>query len=174
VSDFIDALEAEIADLERQLETSPIYVKLREARRLLAIYQPPQNTGEHRVRVALRQKGARGPRPASGNAAVVFDAVKGYLHGRVRPTPINEIMEMLKARGVEPGGTIPRNSVSSLLSRYKLVFVSHGRDGWTLAETEKAGDDAPEKDASPASVSTSAPVEPGEEVAHDNTLDVFR
>jgi hypothetical protein len=83
-------------------------------------------------------------------------------------------MDVLARNGIEIGGVKPQNSVSSLLSKTPDI-ISHGRKGWTLRrDTEKAGDDTPDKETSPASVQPSTPVEPGEEVAHDDTLDVFR
>ena len=170
--EFLRLLDAEIADLERQLSASPIYVKLQRAKNLRDAYLITD--GAETSVAAPRHEAVRHARPlASGNSAAVLEVVKSHLRGKTRPVPTRDIMSVLKDRGVEVGGAIPQNNVSSLLSKANDI-VSHGRLGWTLADhdMEKAGDATLLGASSPASVSTSTPVEPGEEVAHDNTDDL--
>lgn len=171
--DFLTALESEIAELERQLTSSPLYVKLRRAQDLRDAYILADSRPAERVQATARDDPRPDPRPtrpfASGTSAAIIDAVKDHLKGRTTPTRTRDLMDMLSAKGIEVGGAVPQNSVSSMLSKSPDI-VSHGRAGWTLAEKNKAGDDAPSKDASPALTVTSTPVEPGGEVAHDNTL----
>lgn len=168
MSSFIEALEGEIAFLERELSTNPTFVKLQGARQLLDAYRLTETKPP---KIAVQQDAYRTARQfASGNSAVIIDFVRSFLRGQTGPTPARDIMGALTEQGIQIGGTLPQNSVNSLLSKSD-DFISHGRAGWTLAVTEKAGDDAPDKDASPASVQPSAPVEPGGEVAHDNITD---
>lgn len=144
MSDFIAALTAEIASLERELKMHPAYAKLREAKRLLAVY-----TGTHTPEAA--QTPPAPPRPsrpsASGISAEIISAVREHLAGRLHPTPTRALMDVLAQKGVEVSGSVPQNVVSSLLSK-SPEFISHGRTGWTLA-TKSTGDTNPAKDTSP-------------------------
>lgn len=174
--DFITALESEIADLERQIEATPTYAKLREAKRLLAMYRPSeplQPKSRDTSQPAMRPAAASpSPLRVGSNREAIITAAIECLRNRVLPMSTTAVLDVVQTRGVDVGGAIPRNNLSSILSRSDR-FISHGRAGWTLAEgNEKAGDDAPGKDASPALFQPhSAPVEPGGEVAHDNNLD---
>lgn len=170
MSEFMRALESEIAELERQLSASPIYVKLRRAQELRDAYAITDI--ETKGPAPAPREAPRAARPsASGTSAAIVDAVREYLYGKEIPVPTREIMSVLESRGIAVGGTVPQNSVSSLLSKTPDV-ISHGRRGWTLdSDKEKAGDDAPGKDASPALFQpSSTSVEPDEEVAHENNL----
>lgn len=175
MSDFLTALHAEIADLERQLAGSPIYVKLRRAQELRDAYLITDATAPAATIVVQRDRPHTVRPAASGNSALMLDAVRAHLRGKTYATPTRELMEVLEKSGIEVGGSVPQNNVSSLLSKAPDI-TSLGRKGWILAdsETEKAGDAGPEKAASPASVSTSTPVEPGGEVAHEDMSDNFR
>ena len=134
---FVAALKAEIADLERQLHADPRYVKVNELKRVMALYVSPHDAPRKRTAAPS------GSRPlASGAAAAILGVAKEILAGRTEPTPTQEIMETLGERGVHVGGSVPKNSVSSNLSKSE-DFISHGRSGWTLAngyDEEEAGD----------------------------------
>lgn len=175
MSEFLKALNGEIVDLERQLAGSPVYVKLRRAQELRDAYLITDVVTDVAQPAAVQHDPSRAARPlSSGNSVIVLDAVKAYLRGRAHPMPTREIISKLGSAGIEIGGSVPQNNLSSLLSKSPDI-VSHGRSGWTLgADTEKADDAGPEQAASSASVSTSAPVEPGEEVAHEEVGDIFR
>lgn len=141
--DFVEALNAEIADLERQLEESPLYVKLREAKRLREMYvREVPNTGRSTTRV-------RQAAPMSGVSGEILAAVRAYIADRTEPTPTREILEMLTRRGIEVSGAVPQNVVSSTLSRAPDI-QSNGRKGWTLKENEPplGGSEPEEGDAS--------------------------
>ena len=76
--------------------------------------------------------------------ATILGVVREILVGRTEPTRTQAIMEVLDERGVRVGGSVPRNSVSSILSKSE-DFISHGRSGWTLVngyDAEKAGDES--------------------------------
>ena len=168
MSRFLEALNAEIAALEAALEGSPIYMKLREAQRLRNLYvheAPSVHVGEAHV-VATSAVRAK-PRLFSGKSLDALEAAKAFLAGKDRPTPTVEVMEHLQSVGITFGGLAPQNTVSSILSK-SPDFKSNGRAGWTLTEKSLADDENPAKDASPANDQPqSAPVEPGEEVAHE-------
>lgn len=146
---FVEALKSEIAQLERQLETHPTYVRLREAKRLLAAYTDAVSTvvtatGNLHVRSSAQGVGEYSRPAASGASASIASTVRGALIHRAEPTPTREIMAILADRGVEVGGKNPQNVVSSLLSK-SPEFISHGRAGWTVSSpqahlTEKADD----------------------------------
>ena len=144
---FIDALKVEIADLERQLHADTRYMKVIELKRVMELYVGTHDTPSRRT-VSLS-----GSRPfASGAAAAILSVAKEVLAGRTVPTPIQEIMQALAKRGVHVGGSVPRNSVSSIMSK-SPDFTAHGRSGWTLAnshDTEKAGDESFTEAPSPA------------------------
>ena len=148
MSDFIEALKTEIADLEGQLAADPRYLKLREANRLLALYT------QTRKRPRDRSPAASGTRPfSSGVSAKILKAATELLEGRAEPMPTRDILIALVALGVDVGGAEPRNTLSSILSK-SGVFVPHGRNGWTLKaanghDNEMTGDDKTEVEPSP-------------------------
>ena len=158
VSNFIEALQAEISTLERHLAEDPTYVKLSEVRRVLAIYKDGATS--------TRRNTGRRP-PTSGISAEILDVAGHILEGRTQPTPTREIMGLLVERGLQVEGSRPQNTVSSLLSKSD-GFFSHGRSGWTLAvpnghDKETAGDERFTEAASPTLLDSrpDQPVEPG-------------
>ena len=159
MSAFVEALVAEIADLEDQMASDQRYQKLRELKRVRNLYV--NEVGP----LGDRPTSAAGSRPfASGVSAEVMKAAKKVLSGAGAPTPTRIIMQKLAARGVFVGGSQPQNSLSAILSK-SGAFQSHGRSGWTLVnghDTEKAGDESFPEAASPAVVEhrTDHPVEP--------------
>ena len=158
VAEFIEALKAEIADLEGQLGADPRYRKIQTLRDALALYHVGSTTPRQRL------SAPPGSRPfASGASAEITNAVEGILSGSRNPTPTQFILEKLAERGVLVGGSRPMNSLSSILSKSEL-FVPHGRSGWTLvngADTEKAGDASSDQATSPAT-SERRPDQPAE------------
>jgi hypothetical protein len=150
MSAFVEALKEEIAELEDQLARDPRYQKLRELKRVLPLYQNAPGTPAART-VSQSHTRSFG---VSGASADIKNAAEQVLAGVTRPVPTREILEMLTARGVKIGGSVPQNTLSAFLSKSD-AFVSHGRSGWTLAvpnshETETAGDDSSEESPSPA------------------------
>ena len=151
MSEFVEALIAEIADLEDQIASDPRYQKLRELKRVRNLYANEVGT------LGERPTSAPGSRPfASGASAEVMKAAREVLSGVSTPTPTRVILEELAARSVFVRGSKPLNSLSAILSKSD-AFKSHGRSGWTLAvpnghetETETAGDDSSLESASPA------------------------
>ena len=145
MSDFVKALEAEIEGLERQLEESPVYVKLREAKRLREMYASIQSA-KAVPRTRTRQRPL-----ASGASGEILAAVRKYLVGKSEPTPTREILQMLAGEGIEVTGAVPQNVVSSTLSKAEDI-KANGRKGWTLKENEppsEGGSETGEVSASP-------------------------
>lgn len=167
---FVAALQDEIADLEARLLEDPTYIKLREAKRLLDLYV---NSGRAIYRTASAfTPPAMTARPGiiSGKSLSVVQAVKVYLIGKSDPVSTRDVMAHLASVGITFGGSAPQNTLSSILSK-SPDFISNGRAGWTLAENKLADDGVPNPGTSSADVQPqSGPVEPGQEVAHDNTL----
>lgn len=125
---FLDALESEIAELERELEDDPRFVKLRELRRIRGLYAT--DTAHQFVRAAQTVGGLVRAARASRNKEKA-NAAAAYLADRNSPVPTAEILQGLLAEGVEIGGQEPRNTLSAILSHSDL-FVSRGRAGWLL------------------------------------------
>lgn len=152
---FVENLKIEVARLEAELASNPLFMQLQAAKSLLATYTVGSGT-EQRVPVAVSYQPTR--KPDSPRSAML-EAAKEYIAGRNYPTPTTEILEALVAQGIEVGGEVPRNSLSSSLSRSE-EFKAHGRSGWTLVVP---GDDDSEKeladDAHPTTETSSAYVE---------------
>lgn len=169
MSDFIAALDREIAELELALRADPVYVKLQHLRGVRDLYAgartglPMEARPEENPATVTPQRRL----PTSGVSVVILNAVRDFLRGRPYPTPTRDIMSMLSERGISVGGTNPQNAVSSLMSKAPELRAN-GRSGWVLVETKLADDENPAKDTSPAIVQPqNAPVESGEEVAHE-------
>ncbi len=123
---FVAALKQEITHLEQELAENPLFIRLQEARRLLATYESNGDASDVTGAEISRHTST------SGKSALILEIAKHELAGRPEPTPIRTIMSALLAQGVELVGATPQNTVSSLLSK-SVDFVSHGRAGWTLA-----------------------------------------
>ncbi|MDP3960396.1 MAG: hypothetical protein Q8Q26_10125 [Pseudorhodobacter sp.] len=159
MSRFVEALRSEIADLERQLEANPIYMKLTEARRLLAVYVPD---GLPQAGSPLSRLGVRTAQPAqhdrvrqfSGNSAAALDAAKQFIAGLGRPAKTTEVLEAISKVGIKFGGNAPQNTLSSIMSK-SPDFVSKRGVGWVLNrenEKELAGGSEAREDSPPAIV----------------------
>ena len=142
MSRFVEVLRSEIVDLERQLEANTTYMKLREARRLLAVYasvdSPPSSTP---MLSGIAEKpnttGAVRARQFSGNSAAALEAAKQYIKSVGRPAKTTEVLEAIGKVGVTFGGNVPQNTLSSIMSK-SPDFISVRGVGWVLtAETSK-------------------------------------
>ncbi len=155
-TDFAAALDAEIDELERQLEASPAYMKLRELRHVRTLYTAPAVNPLPRIRARPVPEAA----PSSGRSPsperqAILDCAKDLLEGSVTPTRTSDLYDMLALMVNIPGAS-PKNNLSAMLSNSR-EFKSHGRAGWTLAtETPEAPDDLLTREASEASMSSPA------------------
>jgi len=147
-------LEQEVARLEGELRHVPAFEQWRAARALLDIYKGANNKPAAEAPAPDRAPPRPRARPATTSDRIL-EATTDFLRGRTVATPTVEILEELTRRGIEVGGTVPRNSLSSLLSRAD-EFESQGRAGWTLksAEADRAHETA--DDANPTKETSSA------------------
>jgi len=123
------SLLREIANLEEELEKDSRYVKLRELRRVRALY----GARGRRQNLTRRRRGETSP----GRQAAI-DAARQMLGGLKEPIKTAAIYERVKSLGIEIGGGDPRNHLSAMLSNHP-DFMSHGRAGWTLREAAVDG-----------------------------------
>lgn len=131
----------------------------------------PQPTA-HSVPERCRNVIAESEHGLSGTMQETEDAAIAILTEAGTPMPTRKMLVALAARGIVIGGKQPVSTLSARLSRAPRL-VNIRPDGWWIKEM--AGDANPAKETSPALYQPhSAPVEPGEEVAHDNTLENFR
>lgn len=170
-AEFITALDAEIATLEGELKADPRYRKVNELKRVRDLYRGASFTPKvfSSTVVTTKPKRAR-----SELRQQILDAAEEMLKGRTTPTTTAAMFDTID-QVVKIPGQNPRNNLSAMLSN-SPKFVSHGRDGWTLAsETPEASDDLLTGSASEASNSSSAspaeepnyaPSEASREVGH--------
>jgi hypothetical protein len=137
--DFIKAMDDEIAGLEAELARNPRYVKLKELRRLQALYaEEAIPNARASGRRAVRTKTGR---RASPQRQAIIDSAAGILrahldqHLPTLPMSTPNLLALLTASGVKVTGKNPRNNLSAILSASEQ-FESHGRAGWTLAAPE--------------------------------------
>ena len=142
---FIVALREEVERLEGELSAHPLYMKLSETKKVLALYEQGQARADD---ASPSMRNQMGKRFASGVSAEVVRIVAKHLTGKVEPVPTRDIMVVLGEHGVEISADKPQNVVSSILSRAN-EFRSHGRSGWTLAEAYAAEKEAVD-DVNPA------------------------
>lgn len=146
---FVAALDAEIADLEAAIAADPRHTKLRELKRVRGLYQ--QGSVAHNISISVRKRPRRSPSP---ERQAILDLARQMLAGKTLPTPTSKLFDGISLIEEIPGAN-PRNNLSAMLSN-SPEFVSHGRAGWTLAETTEAADDLLSRSASAASNSSPA------------------
>lgn len=161
--DFKDALRAEIAALEAQLQMTELYQKLQGLRSVLSLYdsgggasepgrdprmlgKPPslidtmirqlarENAAKEAATVGQQRSITRVPSEARAKA---MELAELFLRNRSAPTPTRDILEHILANGGEIGGQEPVSNLSAMLSNSDK-FQSHGRIGWTLAQEHEA------------------------------------
>lgn len=155
-TNFQAALAIEIEALEQELEADPRFMKLRELRRVQALYGPASaitayTTPMPRPRVRAVTSG-RSPSPERQS---ILDAARMLTRGRALPVPTADLHDQITAMDIVIPGTNPKNNLSAMLSN-SPEFKSHGRAGWTLNETPEASDDQILRSASEAPMSSPA------------------
>jgi hypothetical protein len=160
--DFVQAIDGEIAALERELEVLPVYVKLRELKRVRSLYvhsdvaareHGRSNRTEPKTVHAPHKKNAP---PMSGKSLEAIKAVIGILDLFGTPMRTAQLIDQLASMGITFSGSAPQNTLSSLLSRSLEVESRGGHIGWALTKWNTAGDGAPRSNASPADDETPA------------------
>lgn len=154
-SPFLASLDAEISRLETVLEAFPEMRQLKELRRVRSLYAGQQSAIPTPSADGF-QRTAIPPRPgrkmsSERQQAIEFALV--HMTGQTQPTKTVDLLEALRANGIEIGGNDPVNSLSALLSTSSR-FVAHGRSGWTLKPESNGShilpvSDEPNADAPP-------------------------
>lgn len=156
---FKEALEREIAELEKSLEADPRFIKLRELQRVASLYTPAAQAMDAfkpivgSIASAAPQRAGAGARFYGGGEAVpvvdgqrrvsalvrqkVLEDAANILRGRTEPTKTADLFDDLVTLGHEIGGDDPKNNLSAMLSKSPL-FRPHKRAGWTLVENSSA------------------------------------
>lgn len=160
LADAISRRDAALAEARRWDEFARMYCELR------GIHYDMQSDKPDRPAAPPRRERSAVGAP-SNSLVATEEAAIAVLKEAGRPMPTGELRPALEARGIEIGGRDANSTLSARLSRSARLYNQRPH-GWWIKE--KADDDAPRKDASPASQPQSTPVEPGEEVAHDNTV----
>jgi hypothetical protein len=126
MSSFIDALDAEIAAKQAEVDAFPPYRQLQKLKATRAEYAGRAARADHSWSNA--QTRARAPATRSRMLARAAEIVGP----RIEPLRTADIFDALVAEGFSIGGKDPRSNLSAMLSNSD-DFESHGRKGWTLA-----------------------------------------
>ena len=136
---FVNALKSEIAALEASLKANPDprMIKMREAQRLLAIYQTdivsPAKPEPERESKPKGRTPALGGRRASPEALKAVQAVERFLINRTAPTNISALESHVRGLGIKLSGKNPKATLSAHMYRSGR-FKSFLRSGWILKE----------------------------------------
>lgn len=152
MSGFLDALDREVADLEQQLAAHPAFKKLTELRRVRAMY-----VGEGGNQPAPNQTASSQPPRSNyaptGKRGEVLEAALQFLRGQAQPVRTGAILDHLKSIGVQVTGSVPANTVSSLLSKSDDAKSLGWHVGWVATKKSSTGDaNKPYHGASPVNV----------------------
>ena len=137
MTDFIKAVDDEIARIKAELEADLRYQRLRELRKVRALYSPQRDhvtdSASNRTwTVETFRPDVFRKRTRSPERQRVIDAAKMYLSNRRGPVATREIFEHVRGLGIAIPGKDPLNNLSAMLSN-SPEFVSQGREGWLLA-----------------------------------------
>lgn len=135
MTDVLRAFDAEIGNLERELEGDPRYVRLTQIRKMRADYlslagvqaNPQADTPKIMTGRPKRRQRADPARQQ------LLEAVVEYLKDRKEPIKTADIFAYLDMFSIEVAGENPRNNLSAILHNSGL-FKSFGRAGWMLPE----------------------------------------
>lgn len=149
---LLKELQAELAQLERELGQNIIYQKLVRVRDIIALYESGSRDAN-----ALQRTAKPSPREeASQRRKAAVDACYAILQGRSVPTKTGELDRILMGKGLGLSGRDPVSSLSAGLGKDDR-FVGQGRKGWLLANQPGT------RDASSAS--------PGGDQGHEDDTD---
>jgi len=127
-------LSEEIAQIERRLEASPDYRRLKVLRKTLAELVAIGAT----PRASTVTYGGGEPRPLSVPSAVIM-----ALDEAGAPLSTRNLLEEVEKRGKRVGGQTPVNTLSNTLSqdpRFKSVIWNGGRGWWFTDRALPVGD----------------------------------
>lgn len=148
MSNFHEALKAEIAELESQLRELPTFRKLESLRFVLDLYEKsggasgqraPTQSWPGSIASWTTEPSGGAPRSVtrvpSESRTKALELAELFLRNRSGPTPTREILDHILTHGGEIGGQEPISNLSAMLSN-STKFQSNGRSGWTLADPE--------------------------------------
>jgi hypothetical protein len=136
MSEFLPSLDAEIDRLEKAIEAIPEVVKLRELRRIRALYSTTEQVLSS-IQIIAKVEATQAGRRMSPERQRALDYIAQRLGADLAgPVRTSAILGMLTDVGIEIGGNDPLNNLSALLSTSGR-FVAHGRSGWTLKRDDQ-------------------------------------
>jgi hypothetical protein len=150
-------IEALVADLAANPQ-DPRLLKLQKLNDLAKVYGVTGASLNGAV-ISAAQKSrpatVQRPRASSASRQAILDRAKGLIAlGGGEPVPTVDLFDTISSEMEIPGNN-PKNNLSAMLSNSD-EFISHGRAGWTLAETQRASDDLLTRQTSEAPVSSAA------------------
>jgi hypothetical protein len=136
-AELVRAARAEEQRLLRELESTPLFRRLEAVRALLAEYgassMPTAKEGANAASVAPARSRAPSTRRAGSLTTQVITATADYLREQQRRAQSLEILQALRARGIEVTGRNPKAVAASILSNSDLFNNVRG-EGYGLAE----------------------------------------
>lgn len=139
--DFASLIRQEIEALERELSENTTYRRIKALRAALLEYAPTESLRRRKNGVDAETpppvRGKRLVRKMSPERKKAIKFAKEYLREKSTPIPTREVFKAMSLAGVTLSGKNPQNNLSAILSN-STSFVSHGRDGWVLAESKSA------------------------------------
>jgi len=139
MSNLLPMLEAEIAEIERELAADPRYLKLGHLRQLAALYRGPSKAQAEDVSNAAGKGVTAAPskeKTATTQRQKMLEDVEELLKVHDVPTKTVILYEYLRAQGYQIGGKDAVSNLSAMLANSGR-FRSHGRSlGWTLRDWE--------------------------------------
>jgi hypothetical protein len=139
-TDFANALAIEIARLQAELDQDIRFRRLRQLTEALKLYREGEEAELAAgpagiVREAQRESRQTNDasdhkkRRASPENERILDAVEGLTIPLGSPIQTRQILDHLRAIGIDVPGKNPLNNLSAMMSNSRR-FVSHGRAGW--------------------------------------------
>lgn len=133
---FVHAMDAEIADLERKLAAvraaRVAYLQVADGPANQSTTREPSFNSLSKKLESITQARASVSRRSEHSARILGEACD-LISLRGGPIPTVEVLKHLQSLGIEPGGTNKQNALSAMLSNSGM-FISVGREGWTIKE----------------------------------------
>lgn len=141
MTEFITIARNELAAVEAELASLPLFQKYERLRDLVALYSG--DSEEHAPappsRFARVTEPKRINRAANPERDRAVELAAETIRGRYSPTKTSEIYDVIIQQGAQIGGKSPKGNLSAMLYHSPL-FRSHGRQGWTLREHDSMVD----------------------------------
>ena len=172
MSNFIIALDGEIAELEESLARDPRYIKLQEVKRLRALYSATESVVEAGVGSPVLPPsadwGQRAVQPRdkprqvlSGVSLEAVNATREYLAAQSKPIMTRDLLVYLERNGIKFGGASAQATLASILSRTPEFESKGGRVGWVLKSVGPTGGETVSPEVPPVAMfPPSSSVEP--------------